>query len=203
MEHVLRIAEARSAAAQDLVTSLLKYLGEDVTREGLQETPKRFIAAWEFFTSGKYQDPKELFTTFDDGAEKYDTMVFQGMIPFYSQCMHHLVPFFGVAHIGYIPTGRIVGLSKLARLVDCFARRLQVQESLCTQVADALCEYLTPSGVGVVMQCRHLCMEARGVQKPGTITITSALRGEIRDEAETRAEFMGFVQAATQGLRGL
>jgi GTP cyclohydrolase IA len=186
-----------------IVRDLLKLLGQDLDREGLRDTPKRFIKAWDFFTSGRHRDPAEVFKSFEDGSANYDAMVFQGAIPFYSCCEHHLVTFFGVAHIGYIPEGRIVGLSKLAHLVEIFARRPQVQERLCTQVVDAICEHLKPSGAGVVMQCRHLCLESRGVQKPGTITFTSALRGAIRDEPETRAEFMSFVNTASQPLRGL
>lgn len=168
---------------------------EDPDREGLRETPRRFMEAFRFWTSGYGEEPARILKSFGDGADGYDQMVFVSDIPFYSLCEHHLAPFFGVAHVAYIPRHRIVGLSKIPRLVDCYARRLQVQERLCNQVADALHTHLSPVGVGVVMQARHLCMESRGVQKPGTITTTSALRGAIKDEPETRAEFMSLVSS--------
>jgi GTP cyclohydrolase I len=133
----------------------------------------------------------------------YDNMVFQANIPTWSMCMHHLAPFWGLTHIGYIPNGKVVGLSKLARLVDIFARRLQIQEQLGCQIADSLMEHLGCLGAGVVMQCRHSCMESRGVQKQGTITITSALRGVVKDHATARSEFMSLVGVAVQGARGV
>jgi GTP cyclohydrolase I len=171
-------------------------LGEDPEREGLRDTPQRVMRAWDFWTSGYDQDPAHILKAFSDGAEKADEMVFQGSIPVYSQCEHHLAPFFGVAHIGYLPSGKIVGLSKLARLVECFARRLQVQERLTTQIADAMMKHLEPRGVGVVLRCRHMCIESRGIQRPGTVTHTSALLGEFRDDARLRAEFLQFVSMA-------
>lgn len=178
--------------------NFLIEIGEDPHRPGLIGTPYRFVKSWEFFTSGYSQDPSVILKTFEDGAQGLDEMVLQGGIHFWSNCEHHLLPFFGAAHIAYIPHGKIVGLSKLARLVDVFARRLQVQERLGAQVADALVTYLSPD-VGVVLRCRHSCMESRGVQRPGTVTYTSALRGAIKSEPEARAEFLKFVQMADAG----
>jgi len=178
------------ASAEDIPLRLLQFIGEDPERGGLQETPKRFLKAWQHYTSGYDQDPAEILKVFEDGAENYDEMVVVRDIPVYSHCEHHLAPFFGVAHIGYIPAGRIVGLSKLSRLVDVYARRLQVQERLTNQIADALVEHLQPLGVAVVLECRHMCMEARGIQRQGSATITSAMRGLMRENIATRAEFM-------------
>jgi GTP cyclohydrolase I len=190
-------------ALRNVVSALLHCLEEDERREGLNKTPDRVAKAWETWTSGYNQSPADILTTFSDGAENYDEMVFLGGIQVYSTCEHHMVPFFGVAHVGYIPNGRIVGLSKLPRLVEVFARRLTVQERICAQTADALMLHLQPVGVGVVLQCRHLCMESRGIQKPGTITVTSALRGCIKEHHGARAEFLTMVQTASQGLRSL
>jgi GTP cyclohydrolase I len=175
---------------------LLEYCHEDLKREGLKETPERFAEAWEFYTQGYVENPDDILKVFEDGASNYDEMVFQGNIPMYSLCEHHLAPFFGVVHIGYIPNKSIVGLSKLARLAEIYTRRLQVQERITTQICEALEEHLNPIGVGVVLQCRHLCMEARGVQKHGTVTTTSSLKGVFRDKPEARAEFMAFVRAS-------
>jgi GTP cyclohydrolase I len=184
-------SEAQSA--EDIPRRLLQYIGEDPARGGLQETPQRYLNAWKHWTSGYTCHPSDVLKVFEDGAEKCDEMVLVRDIPVYSQCEHHLAPFFGVAHIAYIPNGKIVGLSKLSRLADIFARRLQVQERLTNQVADALNEYLDPLGVGVVIKCRHLCMESRGICQQGHSTITSAMRGAFREQDATRAEFMGLV----------
>jgi GTP cyclohydrolase I len=182
------------------VTTLLQLIDEDPNREGLKDTPKRFLKAWEFWTSGYKggQDIASILTTFNN--ENHDELIFQGAIPFYSLCEHHLASFFGMAHVGYLPSDRIVGLSKMPRLVEVFSRRLTIQERICTQVADAMMEHLKPRGVGVVLHCRHLCMESRGVQKPGTITITSALRGALKDHGDLRAEFFSMVASASTGL---
>jgi GTP cyclohydrolase I len=179
--------------AEDVFTRLLQFVGEDPTRGGLLETPARAAKAWQQYTCGYSMDPKEVLKVFEDGAENYDEMVLVKNIPLYSHCEHHLAPIFGVAHVGYIANGKIVGLSKLSRLVDIFARRLQVQERLTTQIADALNTHLQPRGVGVVLECRHMCMEARGVQQQGHTTTTSALRGVLREDASARAEFMKLV----------
>lgn len=167
--------------------------GDESQREGLLDTPERFAGAWSYWTKGYREDPAQILKTFRDGGEKYDEMVLVRDIPVYSKCEHHLADIFGVAHVAYIPNGRIVGLSKLSRLVDCFARRLQVQERLTTQIADSLVTHLEPKGVAVMLRCRHLCMESRGICQQGHTTITSALRGAILEEASARAEFMSLV----------
>lgn len=189
------VSEQHDQSADDAVVRLLQHIGEDPEREGLRETPQRVIKAWSEWTAGYNQNPADILKGFEDGADKYDEFVFQGSIPFYSTCEHHLAPFFGVAHIGYIPTGRIVGLSKLSRLLDIFARRLQCQERISVQVADALMNALKPLGVGVVLQARHMCMESRGICKSGTVTTTSALRGLVKERPEVREEFLSFVSA--------
>ncbi|CAM5668779.1 GTP cyclohydrolase I FolE [Streptomyces avidinii] len=183
--------EKRAEAA---VRELLIAVGEDPDREGLLETPARVARAYREIFAGLYQKPEEvLTTTFDLG---HDEMVLVKDIEVMSNCEHHLVPFHGVAHVGYIPStdGKITGLSKLARLVDVFARRPQVQERLTTQIADSLMEILDPRGVIVVIECEHMCMTMRGVRKPGAKTITSAVRGQLRDPA-TRNEAMSLIMA--------
>lgn len=162
----------------------------EALRPGLQETPERVAKAWEFWTRGYREDPAKILKVFEDGGEAYDQMVVVADIPVYSKCEHHLADIFGRASVAYIPNGRIVGLSKLSRLVDCYARRLQVQERMTQQIADALWEHLKPKGVGVVIKARHMCMESRGICQQGHHTVTSALHGAIRDEPETRAEFL-------------
>jgi len=174
---------------------LLAHLGEDPARQGLRETPARVDKAWRQWTSGYGQDPAAILKVFDDGAERYEELIVVRNIPVYSHCEHHLAPFFGTATVGYVPDGRIVGLSKLTRLVDCFARRLQVQERLTTQVADALMMHLRPLSVGVVVRCRHMCMESRGIRTTGEETVTSALLGGIRADAGLRAEFLALARA--------
>ncbi|WP_124344582.1 GTP cyclohydrolase I FolE [Cellulomonas algicola] len=186
------VGEYDEKRAEAAVRELLLAVGEDPDREGLLETPARVARAYREIFAGLYQEPADvLTTTFDLGHEE---MVMVKDIEVYSTCEHHLVPFHGVAHVGYIPgaDGRITGLSKLARLVDVYARRPQVQERLTSQVADALVEILQPRGVLVVVECEHLCMSMRGVRKPGSRTVTSAVRGQMRDVA-TRAEAMSLV----------
>jgi GTP cyclohydrolase I len=170
-------------------TDLIRFCGEDPERPGLLETPYRFARAWLEWTDGYGVEPASVLKEFDDGAEGCDQLVIVKDIPVYSHCEHHLAPFWGVAHVGYIPNRKIVGLSKLARLVDVFAHRLQVQERMTNQIANALQEVLEPTGVGVMIRCRHMCMESRGVRRKGAETITSALRGAILDEPEARQEF--------------
>ncbi|MGH8824152.1 MAG: GTP cyclohydrolase I FolE [Jiangellaceae bacterium] len=180
------------ARVEAAVRELLVAIGEDPSREGLRDTPVRFARAYEEMFRGLRQDPAEvLTTTFEAG---HDEMVMVKDIEVASTCEHHLVPFYGFAHIGYIPgaNGRITGLSKLARLVDVFAKRPQVQERLTTQVADSLCLLLQPAGVIVVVEAEHLCMTMRGVRKPGAKTLTSAVRGQLRNPA-TRAEAMSLI----------
>lgn len=188
---------------QRLVEDLLTWgLPLDIHgTESLAKTPERFAKAWRHWTSGYEQDPASILTTFD--CPENDSMVFQTNIPMWSLCEHHLSPFWGKVHIGYIPNGRVVGLSKLARLVDVYARRLQLQERLCSQIANAMMQHVKCRGAGVVIQARHSCMESRGVQKAGTITITSALRGCVKDDATCRSEFMSLVNVAVQGAQGV
>lgn len=181
--------------AKNSVRRMLTHVGEDPQRPGLVDTPARVVKAWEWMCSGYTVDPLSVLKTFDDGAEACDEMVFQGSIPLWSNCEHHMLPFFGVAHIGYLPDGRILGLSKFSRLVEVFARRLQVQERLTTQIADALMEHLKPLGVGVALQCRHTCMEARGICKSGSATTTTALRGRF-SRPDVKAEFLDNVRMA-------
>jgi GTP cyclohydrolase I len=180
-------------SADDIPTRLLQFIGEDPKRGGLRETPTRFLKAWKEWTSGYGIDPASVLKTFEDGAEGYDEMILVKDIPFYSKCEHHLADIFGVAHIGYVPDGKIVGLSKLSRLVDIFARRLQVQERATNQIADALQEHLAPVGIGVVLECRHACMESRGINRAGTTTLTSAMRGALMSKPEARAEFFALI----------
>ncbi len=174
------------------VREILLAIGEDPDRSGLVETPKRVAKAYGEVFAGLHQDPAEILgTTFDIAHQE---MVLVKDIPFYSTCEHHLVPFHGSAHVGYIPgvDGRVTGLSKLARLVDLFAKRPQVQERLTTQIADAIVEHLKPAGAIVVVECEHMCMSMRGVRKPGAKTVTSAVRGSLHEPA-TRAEAMSLI----------
>jgi GTP cyclohydrolase I len=178
--------------AETAVRELLIAIGEDPDREGLQDTPARVARMYAETFSGLRAEPEDvLTTTFDIG---HDELVVVKEIQVWSTCEHHLLPFFGVAHVGYVPNvkGQITGLSKLARLVDVFARRPQVQERLTTQVADSLMRILEPRGVITVVECEHLCMTMRGVRKPGSRTVTSAVRGQLRDPA-TRAEAMSLI----------
>lgn len=173
---------------------LLISLGEDPDRAGLVETPERVVKAWKHWTSGYTQDPAEVLKAFEDGAEEYNELIVVRGIPVYSHCEHHLAPFFGKATIGYVPNGKIVGLSKLTRLVDCFAKRLQVQERLTGQIANALMTHLEPKAVGVVVRCRHLCMESRGIRVPGEETVTSSMLGELLPNLAMRTEFLALAR---------
>jgi GTP cyclohydrolase I len=178
------------ANEKDIVRRLIQYVGEDPDREGLQDTPTRVLKAWREWCSGYGRSPEEVLKTFKDGAEGVNELVVMHHIRVQSICEHHLAPFFGEATIGYIPDGRIVGLSKLVRLTEIFARRLQTQERLTGQIADALMDNLMPRGAGVIVKCRHMCMESRGVRSPGTPTTTSALRGVLFDDPRARSEFL-------------
>ncbi len=173
---------------------LIEALGEDPQREGLRATPKRAAEALRFFTKGYKQEVGAVLNNavFE---EQYDDMVIVRDIEFYSLCEHHLVPFFGRCHVGYLPAGKIVGLSKIARLVEMFSRRLQVQERLTHEIAHALEEAIQPRGVAVVMQARHLCMMMRGVEKQGSQMVTSAVLGAFRERDRTREEFMALLRA--------
>jgi len=174
------------------VKNLLDEIGEDSSREGLQKTPHRVAKAYEFFTQGYNKDIKKIL----NGAifnEKYDEMVIVKDIDFYSICEHHLLPFFGKIHIAYIPNGKIVGLSKIPRIVDVFAQRLQVQERMTQEIADTIEQYLNPRGVAVVAEGYHMCMMMRGVQKQNSITTTSAMHGIFTEDARTRSEFLNLI----------
>ena len=177
------------ARAEDAARQLLTALGVPLGGEALVDTPRRLVEAYATLLS----PPPFRLTTFPNDGD-YDELILAREIPFHSLCEHHVLPFFGVAHVGYLPGDRIIGLSKLARVVELFARRLQVQERLTTQIADWLDEELAPRGVGVVIVAEHLCMSLRGVSKPGVQTLTSALRGDVRDDGATRQEFLALVR---------
>ncbi len=173
------------------VRELIEAIGEDPEREGLRDTPRRIADMYAEIFSGVGADPlRELEVTFQ---ENHEEMVILRDIPFYSVCEHHFLPFHGVAHVGYIPKGRILGISKIARLVEVLARRPQLQERLTGQIADALMQGIQPAGVAVVIEAEHLCMTMRGIKKPGTIVVTSATRGIFRTRAVTREEFMALI----------
>lgn len=178
----------------DALRTMIREIGEDPDREGLLATPERIARMYAELFEGLHMDPVEVLSVgFEEG---HDEMVILKDIPFYSMCEHHFLPFHGVAHVGYLPDGRIVGLSKLARAVEIFARRPQVQERLSSQIAECVETVLGAKGVGVVVQAEHLCMTARGVRKPGSKMVTSAMRGKFRDEANTRQEFLQLIQRA-------
>jgi GTP cyclohydrolase I len=178
--------------AEDAAHELLVALGQDPERDGLRDTPRRVAAAYAELLTPQPFNP----TTFPN-EEGYDELVLARGIPLHSLCEHHLLPFQGVAHVGYLPGDRIIGLSKLGRVVDYFSRRLQVQERLTSEIAGWLDDHLDPKGVGVVIEAEHLCMSLRGVQKPGTLTATSALRGLVRDDPRTRQEFLALAGRQT------
>ena len=179
-----------------VVEALLReVIGEDAQRGGLLETPNRVVKAWGHWAGGYKMDPKEVLKTFEDGAENYNQIILVKDIPVYSHCEHHLAPFFGVAHVAYIPDGKIVGLSKLSRVVDIFSRRLQVQERLTSQVAEALQEALNPKAVGVVIECRHMCMESRGIQRQGASTVTSSMKGLFEWDRSAKEELMNLIRS--------
>ena len=180
---------------ENSIKNMLAHVGEDSTREGLIDTPSRVRKAFEFMCSGYNQDPKEilqkaLFTSTND------EMVVVKDIEFYSQCEHHMLPIIGKVHVAYIPNGKVVGLSKIPRVIDVFARRLQIQEQLTEQICDALNEHLQPKGVAVMIDARHMCMEMRGVQKICSTTVTSALRGLFKSNKKTKDEFLSIVSSS-------
>lgn len=181
-------------AVKKAVSSIITAIGEDPKREGLQETPRRVAEMYEELFSGMGKDPcDELTVGFEEGHRE---MVVLKDIPFYSMCEHHFLPFFGVAHVGYIPneTGRVVGASKIARVVEIVARRPQLQERLTSQIADSIVQGIKPDGVGVVIEAQHLCMTMRGIKKPGSAIVTSAVRGTFRSQSKTRSEFFSLIQ---------
>ena len=172
--------------------SIIEYIGEDPDREGLVATPDRMIRSWKELFSGYGKEPKDILTVFD--AENHDQMVLLKNIEIYSMCEHHFLPFVGKAHIAYIPRDKIVGISKLARIAEIYARRLQVQERLTDQIANCIVENIDPLGVGVVIEAQHLCMKSRGVEKQHSVMVTSALRGCFKDEPGVREEFLGLIK---------
>jgi GTP cyclohydrolase I len=186
------MSEVDQARIEKAVREILEAIGDDPDREGLRDTPERVGRFYAEVFSGVHNDPGDVVDAFF-GDEHYQEIVIVREIPFYSMCEHHLVPFHGQAHVGYMPRGRVTGLSKLARLVDGFARRPQMQERLTAQVADSLCERLDPLGVIVVIEAEHLCMSMRGVRKPGAKTVTSAVRGVMESNAKTRSEAMALL----------
>ena len=188
-----RVPRPEPDAMEDLVRRQLELIGEDPTREGLRETPRRVAESMQFLTRGYRQDIEEVF---GDAVyhEKVKDMVVVKDIELYSLCEHHLLPFYGRAHVGYIPDGTIIGLSKMPRLVDFYARRLQVQERLTRQIAECLLQHLKPMGVGVVIEANHLCMMMRGVEKQNSRAITSCMLGSFQVDPKTRAEFMQLVK---------
>ena len=182
------------SSIEDSIIRQLQYIGEDVMREGLRGTPDRVIRSWEKLYGGYLTNPKELLESaiFEDGA--CDEMVLLRDIEFYSTCEHHMLPFFGKVHIGYIPSGKVVGVSKLARLVECFARRLQIQERLTESIAKVIDSVLNPKGVAVVIEAQHTCMTSRGVEKQNSIMTTSSMLGVLRTSGEARSEFLNFIR---------
>ncbi len=180
------------AAMRDAVRRIIEAIGEDPAREGLLDTPRRVAEMYQELFAGLHQDPLDVLST--GFQESHREMVILKNIPFYSLCEHHFLPFHGQAHVGYVPNGRIVGASKIARALDILAHRPQMQERLTGQIADAITEGLSPDGVAVVIEAEHLCMTMRGVQKPGTTLITSAIRGAFRRRAVTRSEFLALVR---------
>ena len=179
-----------------ITKQLLKEIGEDPNREGLIKTPSRVSKAWSFFSKGYKQDLNRIIkdAIFEEDAKD---MVIVRDIEFFSLCEHHLIPFFGKAHVGYIPNGKVIGLSKIPRIIDMFSRRLQVQERLTHQIADAINSVLNPKGVSVVMEGRHMCMQMRGVEKQNSFTSTSAMSGQFKKSAETRSEFLSIINRRT------
>jgi len=181
-------------SGEDHVRAILRTIGEDPDREGLQKTPERVTRALEFLTKGYQEDPAAILNS-ALFSEEYSEMIVLKDLDFFTLCEHHMLPFFGKAHVAYIPSNKILGLSKLARLFEVFARRLQVQERLTTQVAHSLMTAIDPQGVGVVVEAEHLCMRMRGVEKQNSVVVTSCMLGTFRDRQETREEFMTLIRS--------
>ena len=188
-----------SATFEELVREILARLGEDPEREGLLRTPERIHKAYQFLTKGYHEDPEKLLR----GAlftVSYDEMVIVKDVEMFSLCEHHMLPFFGKVHVAYIPNGKVIGLSKIPRLIEMFSRRLQIQERLTTQIAETIQKVIEPQGVGVVIEARHLCMMMRGVEKQHSAAVTSSMLGVIRDEEETRTEFLSLIRNGSNGV---
>lgn len=174
------------------IEEILKQIGENPQREGLMDTPKRFEKAFKFLCAGYKENPEQILSK--KFHEKYDEIVLLKDIELYSTCEHHLLPFFGKCHIAYIPNGQVVGISKLARLMECYARRLQIQERLCNEIVDAIQKELKPVGAACIIEAQHFCMTSRGIQKQNSKMVTSALRGVFKEKGETRAELMRLIK---------
>ena len=189
------VLEKQFPNAKKYLKEIIKMIGDDPEREGLIDTPYRIMKSWNELFDGYKQNPKDILeTTFIDDMDKVDEIVICKDITFSSMCEHHMLPFYGVCHIGYLPNNKVVGLSKLARLVECFAKRLQIQEKLTNQIADALMDYLEPLGVGVIINAKHLCMAHRGVKNPTSNMVTSAMRGKFKSQIQTRNEFLTLIK---------
>ncbi|TDN59269.1 GTP cyclohydrolase I FolE [Paraburkholderia sp. BL10I2N1] len=190
-------ARPSQAEAEEAVRTLIRWAGDDPLREGLVETPGRVARAYTEFFSGYLSDPMQILATTFSEVDGYDEMVVLKDIRFESYCEHHMVPIIGRAHVAYLPDHRVVGISKLARLVDTYAKRLQIQEKMTVQIADALNTVLQPKGVGVILEAAHQCMSTRGVHKPGTSLVTSRMLGAFRDDPSTRREFLSIIGNGT------
>lgn len=194
-----KVSSARPAReeVEQAVRTLIRWAGDDPDREGLLGTPSRVVRSYEEFFRGYNEDPVDLLQRTFEETEGYDEMVVLRDIPFFSHCEHHIVPIVGKAHIGYLPSARVIGISKLARVVETFARRLQIQEKLTAQIANTLNDVLQPNGVAVVIEATHQCMTTRGVEKPGVTMVTSRMLGDFRDDAMTRREFLSIIGASS------
>jgi GTP cyclohydrolase I len=179
--------------AEDAVATLIRWAGDDPQREGLEETPARVVRSYEEFFAGYDQDPEEILRTTFEETEGYDEMVVLRDIAFHSHCEHHMVPIIGKAFVAYLPNKRVVGISKLARVVEAYAKRLQIQEKMTAQIANAINDVLKPKGVAVVVEAEHQCMTTRGVEKPGVTMVTSTMLGDFRENSATRREFLAIV----------
>jgi GTP cyclohydrolase I len=188
------VASPTREEAEAAVRTLIRWAGDDPTREGLLDTPKRVTKAFREFYSGYGEDPSEILDKIFAEVEGYDDIVLVRDIPFHSHCEHHMVPFFGVAHVAYYPTRGVVGLSKLARLVDAYARRLQTQESMTSQIARAMVKALDPRGVAVMIEAEHMCMSMRGIQKAGALTLTTQFTGIFKEEPAEQVRFLTLVR---------
>lgn len=195
IEQTTKVTKPTREEAEEAVRTLISWAGDDPTREGLVETPKRVVKSYQEFYEGYFQDPDEILSKFFNEIEGYDEIVLVKDIPFQSHCEHHMVPILGIAHVGYLPDQRVVGLSKLARIVDLYAKRLQTQETMTAQIADTIERVLKPRGVAVVIDAEHQCMSSRGVSKIGTSTVTSRMLGVFRDNEKSRMEVMSLINS--------
>lgn len=192
LDNTTKTPEYENKISRQLIVEQLHLIGEDPTREGLLDTPKRVIKSWDEIYSGYKKDPKDILTVFD--SDGYDQIVLLKDFEFYSMCEHHMLPFYGKAHVAYIPNGKVIGISKLARLVDIFSKRLQIQERLTQQVTDALMEHLQPLGAACILEATHMCMRMRGVAKQNSIMTTSSMRGVFLDKLTAKEELMQLIK---------